>query len=254
MTVVKRRLVQVTVTEPESGTVIAQNVIGVPLTLDGGLNEALTNFEKSVKEYYLGTSELEGIAAADQTLIMRGRVVALHYLALARMREIHRESLSRVRETAARQCQEIVDTLKGRHEEWNRSGRYDLANQCKEMARGARDCMLAVRAVSIEDSRATPMADREAGEQCAANGARTLTDDQIKHMVDRFLFWRLPEHFLPDAGISFEPEYNVEYNAQNGHPPSRHEPRGTNLFDAQQAEAMVRHMIEDLPMRAPRQL
>ena len=40
-----------------------------------------------------------------------------------------------------------------------------------------------------------------------------MNDEQIKHMVDRFLGWRLPEHFRPDAGISFDPFYNVAYNA-----------------------------------------
>ena len=74
-----------------------------------------------------------------------------------------------------------------------------------------------------------------------------MTDEQIKHMVKRFLGWRLPEHFRPDAGISFNPEYNVEYNAARGMPPQRHQPIGTNLFDAEQAEAMVRYMVEGLP-------
>jgi len=31
-----------------------------------------------------------------------------------------------------------------------------------------------------------------------------FTEDQIKHMVDRFLGWALPENFSPDAGISFK--------------------------------------------------
>lgn len=74
-----------------------------------------------------------------------------------------------------------------------------------------------------------------------------MTEDQIKHMVDRFLAWKLPENFNPDAGISFTPEYNVEWNAKQGKPPQRHEPSGTNLFDAVQAEAMVRHMVEGMP-------
>jgi hypothetical protein len=74
-----------------------------------------------------------------------------------------------------------------------------------------------------------------------------VTNEQIKHMVDRFLGWRLPEHFHPDTGISFNPEYNVEFNAARGKPPERHQPTGTCLFDAQQAEAMVRYMIEGLP-------
>jgi hypothetical protein len=77
-----------------------------------------------------------------------------------------------------------------------------------------------------------------------------MTEDQIKHMVRRFLGWRLPENFNPDAGISFKPEYNDSPQVMKmlgRDKPSRHEPVGTNLFDATQAEAMVRHMIEGLP-------
>lgn len=74
-----------------------------------------------------------------------------------------------------------------------------------------------------------------------------MTDAQIKHMVDRFLSWKLPANFRPDAGISFEPEFNVEWNAKRGAPPDRHEPTGTNLFTYSQTEAMVRHMLEDMP-------
>jgi hypothetical protein len=69
-----------------------------------------------------------------------------------------------------------------------------------------------------------------------------MTEDQIKHMVGRFLAWRLPDGFSPDCGIIFHPTYN-EHTPH----PSRHEPVGTNLFDAQQAEQMVRHMIEGMP-------
>lgn len=60
-----------------------------------------------------------------------------------------------------------------------------------------------------------------------------MTDDQIKYMVDRFLGWKLPEHFNPDCGISFDPKYR-----------DAHSPVGTNLFDATQATEMVRHMVE----------
>lgn len=69
-----------------------------------------------------------------------------------------------------------------------------------------------------------------------------MTDEQIKHMVNRFLGWRLPEPFRPDAGISFKAEFN-EHTAY----PMRHQPVGTNLFDATQADAMVRYMIEGMP-------
>ena len=74
-----------------------------------------------------------------------------------------------------------------------------------------------------------------------------MTDEQINHMVQRFLMWKLPESFCPDAGISFKPEYNVEWNAKQGLPPQRHQPVGTNLLDAMQAEEMVRHITEGLP-------
>lgn len=69
-----------------------------------------------------------------------------------------------------------------------------------------------------------------------------MTDEQIKHMVDRFLQWRLPENFAPDAGISFKADFN-----ENTAHPMKHEPVGTNLLDATQAEAMVRFMLEGLP-------
>lgn len=72
-----------------------------------------------------------------------------------------------------------------------------------------------------------------------------MTEAQIKHLVDRFLGWRLPESFSPDAGISFKPTFNEHMT-----PPMRYEPSGTNLFDAIQAEAMVRHMIEGMPEEA----
>jgi len=68
-------------------------------------------------------------------------------------------------------------------------------------------------------------------------------DDAVKYMVQRFLMWRLPDDFHPDAGIAFNPFFNVEYMAARGKPPMRHNPVGTNLFSAAQAEAMVRYMI-----------
>lgn len=71
-----------------------------------------------------------------------------------------------------------------------------------------------------------------------------MTDEQIKHMVDRFLSWRLPENFHPDAGISFKAEFN-----EHTRWPMKHQPVGTNLFDADQARAMVRYMAEGMPER-----
>jgi hypothetical protein len=69
-----------------------------------------------------------------------------------------------------------------------------------------------------------------------------MTEDQIKHMVSRFLGWKLPEHFHPDGGVSFEPTYRGVGGIE-----LKHEPSGTNLFDATQADAMVRHMLEGMP-------
>ena len=69
-------------------------------------------------------------------------------------------------------------------------------------------------------------------------GEASMTDDQIKHMVDRFLMWQLPENFNPDAGISY---------TRPNWPASLPGPVGTNLFGATQATAMVRHMLDGLP-------
>ena len=73
-----------------------------------------------------------------------------------------------------------------------------------------------------------------------------MTDEQIKKMAERFLAWKLPENFKPDAGISFEPEFNKEWNSKQGNPPQRHEPTGTNLFDYEQARQMVCFITEGI--------
>jgi hypothetical protein len=69
-----------------------------------------------------------------------------------------------------------------------------------------------------------------------------MTEDQIKYMANRFLTWKLPENFHPDGGVSFEPVGNkgtpYEYSRA---------PVGTNLLTAEQAEAMIRHLLEGLP-------
>lgn len=65
-----------------------------------------------------------------------------------------------------------------------------------------------------------------------------MTEDQIKHMANRFLSWSLPADFNPDAGIRFAPIYG---------PGAAGWPVGTNLLTAAQAEDMVRHMAEGLP-------
>jgi hypothetical protein len=70
-----------------------------------------------------------------------------------------------------------------------------------------------------------------------------MKEDQIKHMVGRFLGWKLPESFNPDGGISFKKSINENRPTW----PQKNEPVGTNLLDAIQAEEMVRYMIEGMP-------
>jgi hypothetical protein len=70
-----------------------------------------------------------------------------------------------------------------------------------------------------------------------------MTEEQIKHMVNRFLAWRLPADFRPDGGVEFDPDGAKKLDPRN----LRYEPCGTNLLDATQAEAMVRHMVDGLP-------
>lgn len=54
----------------------------------------------------------------------------------------------------------------------------------------------------------------------------------VSEMVDRFLGWKLPRDFAPDAGISFK---------KCDHPDVW--PSGTNLFHAGQAKEMIQHML-----------
>jgi hypothetical protein len=66
------------------------------------------------------------------------------------------------------------------------------------------------------------------------------TDDLVKEMASRFLSWKLPHDFSPDAGVSFNPGHMTQATPWW--------PMGTNLFHAGQAEEMVRHML-GLPNR-----
>lgn len=78
----------------------------------------------------------------------------------------------------------------------------------------------------------------------AERKGKSLTEDQIKHMVNRFLAWKLPENFNPDGGVSFK----KTHSECMPHGPVKYDPSGTNLFDATQADAMVRHMLDGLPL------
>lgn len=53
----------------------------------------------------------------------------------------------------------------------------------------------------------------------------------IDKVVSRFLNWQLPKDFSPDCGIKYK---NTGYY-----------PSGTNLFNARQAESMIRHILKD---------
>lgn len=70
-----------------------------------------------------------------------------------------------------------------------------------------------------------------------------VPDDMVKAMVGRFLSWKLPEDFHPDCGIHFDAEAAIKMNPRN----TKYEPVGTNLFNYDQAEAMVRHMLGAQP-------
>jgi hypothetical protein len=67
-----------------------------------------------------------------------------------------------------------------------------------------------------------------------------MNDEQIKHMVDRFLMWHLPTDFNPDNGISFDKRLGISTDQVRS-------PVGTNLLTAAQADEMVRHMLKGLP-------
>lgn len=71
----------------------------------------------------------------------------------------------------------------------------------------------------------------------ADEAASPPSDDprgRLGPLVDRFLSWRLPDSFNPDNGISFARPQNPQ-----------HWPSGTNLFDYDQASAMLRHVLGD---------
>lgn len=69
-----------------------------------------------------------------------------------------------------------------------------------------------------------------------------MTEAQIKHMVEQFLRWKLPENFNPDGGITFESIGNKGTTWE-----FKRDPSGTNLLNYDQAKAMVLHMLDGLP-------
>ncbi len=73
--------------------------------------------------------------------------------------------------------------------------------------------------------------------------AKNSNPNSIKTMVDRFLGWKLPADFAPDAGITFKKLANADSPAELQY---KHEPTGTNLFNDPQAEAMLTHVAKPL--------
>lgn len=61
----------------------------------------------------------------------------------------------------------------------------------------------------------------------------------IDSMVNRFLGWRLPQHFYPDCYVSFD----REKASQSPHG----WPSGTNLLTAEQARKMFEYVIASTP-------
>lgn len=58
----------------------------------------------------------------------------------------------------------------------------------------------------------------------------------IDEMVSRFLGWKLPANFAPDAGMKFVPGPLQQ-------PGGQYWPSGTNLLDATQARQMFEHCL-----------
>lgn len=86
--------------------------------------------------------------------------------------------------------------------------------------------------------------DKLHGVECEPLYTRPSTENApvaalVERMTQRFLGWKLPEHFNPDAGISFDPVFNKGHEFE-----SRHEPIGTNLFSHEQAKEMVEYLLE----------
>lgn len=62
--------------------------------------------------------------------------------------------------------------------------------------------------------------------------ASTRSEFDLNTAVSRFLAWPLPKTFMPDCGVSF---------TKPNHPTSW--PVGTNLFTADEAKAMLEHVL-----------
>lgn len=71
----------------------------------------------------------------------------------------------------------------------------------------------------------------------------------IDAMVSRFLSWTLPKDFAPDGRVKFDRVFLVFDGFDGAKPidisdaPDHYWPTGTNLFTAEQAKAMIEHML-----------
>lgn len=88
--------------------------------------------------------------------------------------------------------------------------------------------------ISWEAAAGSQLADKDRADMRAALEAALSArpaSAEVEAMARRFLCWKLPDDFSPDGGITFTP------------PSPPHWPSGTNILNAKQAEAMVRHML-----------
>ena len=97
-----------------------------------------------------------------------------------------------------------------------------------------------IQAKGLTAPRVTP-ADLEANiiGEFYFTAADALSNSVTSEMVGRFLSWKLPADFNPDAGISFFS--NHEYD-------SPYWPSGTNLLHAGQVEEMLKHVAGGDPV------
>jgi hypothetical protein len=63
-----------------------------------------------------------------------------------------------------------------------------------------------------------------------------IEDDRRRRMANRFLMWRLPETFGPDCFVRFDREKAKANQSW---------PVGTNLLTADEARAMIDHMLAE---------
>ncbi|MDE2107282.1 MAG: hypothetical protein KGL39_59340 [Patescibacteria group bacterium] len=108
--------------------------------------------------------------------------------------------------------------------------RYDIAGRIGTPTHIAAQIALAAALTAMPDDLLRKLV--------AERGCVMVDEARIKRMVGAFLGWSLPENFSPDAGISFEPRHSVGTPHEG-----RYRPSGTNLLDAEQAEAMIRAML-----------